>query len=211
MNVCAGTAAWLSACRDIKQEEQKVNSIIKTVLVLVIILIAGVLQALFGKIKGKKEKTLEESGATVMRLPQSGGSLMLAVGIFLFVFINIFVFLFLMTVSEKEMAEAGGMMMVCEALAIFILLLCVLFSYCVRANIIAFDGIKITICKVFRADQEILWETVGSIQIQSNQCILCDRNQKILIRVNEQLDNFGHFCRVAREKMEESGGRVSWG
>ena len=49
---------------------------------------------------------------------------------------------------------------------------------------------------------------MGSIQIQSSQCVLYDRNQKILVRVNEPPDNFDHFCRVDREKMEDSGGRV---
>ena len=36
-----------------------------------------------------------------------------------------------------------------------------------------------------------------------------DKNQNILIRVNEQMDDFGHFFRVDREKMETAEAGLS--
>lgn len=173
--------------------------ILRIGLLLVLALIAGVLEAVFGKRKSKKQKNLEKSGSTVARMPSSSAFLLLALGIFVFVFVNIFVVIFLTVAPQEAFEEAGGMMMVCEGLGIFILLVCILGFYSIRANMIAFDGEKITVCKAFRADQEILWKNVSNIEIQDHQCILHDRSGKILLRVNAQLENFARFCQTARE------------
>lgn len=179
-------------------------------LILVIALTAGVLQAVFGRRKSKKQNDLEKDGSIVAGMPGNGGFVLLALGIFMFVFVNIFVFIFLTVAPPEAFEEAGGMMMVCEGLGIFILLICILGFYSIRANMIAFDKDKITVCKAFRADQEVLWENVGSIDMQDQQCILYDRNKKVLLRVNAQVENFACFCRTAREKIESKGGQVKW-
>lgn len=177
-------------------------------LCLVIALIAWILQAMFGNRRSKKQKTMEEAGSTVAKMPGGSSYVLLALGIFAFVFVNIFVFIFLTVAPSEALDEAGGMMMVCEGLGIFILLVCILGFYSIRASMIAFDGEKITVCKAFRANQEIPWGNIGSIDMRDSLCILYDRNGKVLLRVSAQVDNYARFCETAKAKVVSQGGRV---
>lgn len=186
------------------------DRILRLGLFFAIALIAGVLQAVFGKRRSKKQNNLEKGGSIVARMPSGSAFILLTLGIFTFVFVNIFVFIFLTVAPPEAFEEAGGMMMLCEGLGVFILLICILGFYSIRSNMIAFDGEKITVCKAFRADQMILWENVGSIDMQDHLCILYDRNRKVLLRVNAQVENYARFCQTAKEKVESRGGQVKW-
>lgn len=174
----------------------------------VIVLIAWILQAVFGRHRSKKQKNLENSGSTVARMPGGSAFILLALGIIMFVFVNIFVIIFLTVAPPEAIEEAGGMAMVCEGLGVLVLLVCIVGFYSIRANMIAFDGEKITVCKAFHADQEIPWQTVGSIDMQDHLCVLCDRNRKVLLRVNAQVENYARFCQTAKEQVESVGSQV---
>ena len=186
------------------------DRLLKIGILFVIILIAWVLQAVFGKHRSKKQTNLENSGSIVARMPSGNAFILLALGIIAFVFVNIFMFIFLTVAPSEAIEEAGGMAMLCEGLGVFILLICIFGFYSIRANMIAFDREKVTVCKAFRADQVILWETVGSIDMQDHLCILYDRNRKVLLRVNAQVENYARFCQTAKERVESMGGQVKW-
>lgn len=186
------------------------DKIIAVGLVFVIVLIAGVLQAVFGKHKSKKQNNLEKDGSIVVKLPSGGGFILLVMGIFMFIFVDIFVLIFLAVAPPEAHEEAGGMMMVCQGLGVLILLICIFGFYSIRSNIIAFDREKITVCKAFREDQTIRWETVGSIDMQDHLCILYDRNRGVLLRVNAQAENYARFCQAAKAQVESRGGQVKW-
>lgn len=186
------------------------DRILQIGLICVIALIAGALQAVFGKRRSKKQNNLEKGGSIVARMPGGSAFILLALGIFMFVFVNIFVFIFLTVAPPEAFDEAGGMMIVCEGLGVLIMLICILGFYSIRSNMIAFDGEKITVCKAFRADQEIPWETVGSVEMQDHLCILYDRNRKVMLRVNAQVENYARFCQTAKAQVESMGGQVKW-
>ena len=186
------------------------GKILRIGLFFVIVLIAGVLQAVFGKHKNKKQNNLEKGGSIVVKLPSGGGFILLAMGIFMFVFVDIFVLIFLSVAPKEALEEAGGMMMVCQGLGVLILLVCILGFYFISSNMVAFDGEKITICKAFKEDQQIPWGTVGSIDMQDHQCILYDRNRGVLLRVNAKAENYARFCQAAKAQVESRGGQVRW-
>lgn len=186
------------------------DRLLKIGILFVIILIAGVLQAVFGKHRSKKQTNLENGGSTVARMPSGSAFILLALGIIAFVFVNFFVFIFLTVAPPEAIEEAGGMAMLCEGLGVFILLICILGFYSIRSNMIAFDREKITVCKAFRADQMIPWENVGSIDMQDHVCILYDRDRKVLLRVNAQVENYARFCQTAKEKVESRGSQIKW-
>lgn len=186
------------------------DKILRIGLFFVIVLIAGVLQAVFGKRRSKKQINLEKSGSIVVRMPSGGGFILLAMGIFMFIFVDIFVLIFLSVAPQEALEEAGGMMMVCQGLGVLILLICILGFYSIRSNMIAFDGEKITVCKAFREDQQIPWGTVRNIEMQDHQCILYDRDRKVLLRVNAQAENYARFCQTAKAQVESMGGQVKW-
>ena len=182
--------------------------IYKLIFILVIALIAKILQVILGK-KSKKQKRLEQDGKIVMKMSGSGGYVMLALGIVMFAFITFFVW---MALSTDPMAweEAGGLMILCEGMGVLILLAGIWVCYIIHARAIIIDWEKITVCKPFKADEEIPWETIGSIEMQDAQSILYDRNRQIRLKVNAQLNNYARFYQVAKAKLEANAGEIKW-
>lgn len=180
--------------------------IFRVVFIIIIIVIAKILQILFSG-KSNRQKSHEKDGRIVMRTTSNACYIILALGIVMFSFVSFFVWLCATTDSDAW-EQAGSAMLVCEGLGAFVLLMGIWLCYFMRANSVTFDGEKITIGRPFKAEAEMPWENVGGVEIQEAQCVLYDRNNKICLRVNANMNDFARFCQMAKTKVETNGGQV---
>ena len=169
---------------------------------IVLALIAKAVQLIFGR-KSKKEKNYEKDGRVIMRTPAGMGYILLALGIIMFVFVSSVAYIFVITAPEAW-DEAGGMMMLCEGIATFTLLMGIWICCFLRSNMVVFDSEKVVVCKLFKANDEIRWEALGRIEMKDAGCILYDRGGNVRCRVNARMDNYARFCETAKNKLSNN-------
>lgn len=175
------------------------EALIKLGCSLVVILIVKAMQLIFGR-KSKKQKNFEKDGRGIMRRSEGTVYILLAVGFIMFALVSFFVFLCFRTAPEAW-DEAGGTMLLCEGIAIFVLLMSV-WIYCyLRTNMVVFDSEKVVVCKLFKADDEIWWEALGRIEMKDAGCILYGRDGNVRFKVSARMDNYVRFCETAKNKL----------
>ena len=175
------------------------RAVFKAGFLIVLALIAKAVQLIFGR-KSKKEKSYEKDGRVIMRTPVGMGYIILALSIIMFVFVSSVAFIFIVT-DPEAWDEAGGMMLLCEGIATLMLLMGIWICCFLRANMVVFDSEKVVVCKLFKADEEIRWESLGRIEMKDAGCILRDKGGNVRFRVNARMDNYARFCETAKEKL----------
>ena len=175
------------------------RTLFKAGFLLILALIAKAVQLIFDR-KSRKQKGYEKGGRVIMRMSGGTGYIILALGIMMFVFVSFVAYIFVSTAPEAW-DEAGGMMLLCEGIATFMLLMGIWLCCYLRANMVVFDREKVVVCKLFKADDEVRWETLGRIEMKDAGCILYGRDGNVRFKVNAGMEHYARFCETAKDKL----------
>lgn len=151
-----------------------------------------------------RDKRNSEGSGMVLGILSRTCNLFLAIGVCYFLLVpNLLWLLAKYLLEEWEQTET--LVRYTRALGIFELLIAIAVYGYSWASRIVYDRKKIVVNKLFKVKKAILWEMLGSIELQANYSICYDRDGQVCLKVPDNAET-EHLCRSVRAKVEENVG-----